>query len=48
LDGDTDLGEWAGKVDQYVLGLDVFKKPDYDGKRNSPLVSLILPSPNEP
>jgi hypothetical protein len=23
---DTDLGEWAGKVHQYVLGLDVFKE----------------------
>ena len=28
LEGDTALGEWAGKVHQYVLGLDVIKKPE--------------------
>jgi len=28
LKGDTDLGEWAGKVHQYVLGLDVFKNKE--------------------
>lgn len=29
LDGDTSRGEWAGKMDQYVLGLEeqgVFRK----------------------
>jgi hypothetical protein len=31
LEGDTDRGKWAGKVHQYVLGLDVFKKPEYEG-----------------
>ena len=31
LEGDTDWGKWAGKVHQYVLGLDVFKKPEYEG-----------------
>ena len=33
LEGDTDRGEWAGKVHQYVLGLDVFKKPEYGAER---------------
>ena len=28
LEGDAPLGEWAGKVHQYVLGLDVIKKPE--------------------
>jgi len=28
LVGDTALGEWAGKVHQYVLELDVFRKPE--------------------
>jgi len=28
LKGDTARGEWAGKVHQYVLGLDVFRKPE--------------------
>jgi hypothetical protein len=28
LEGDTDRCEWAGKVHQYVLGLDVFKNPE--------------------
>ena len=28
LKGDTARGEWAGKVHQYVLGLDVLRKPE--------------------
>jgi hypothetical protein len=38
LDGDTDKGEWAGKVDQYVLGL---KEETIFGERSDSSVQRV-------